>query len=109
MRSPMRPCIRTRRRDASAGGSLNPNQPALIRAAIENLGQGKSGRFSARVVIATDNDEGGRALAGRLEAAAAETGWEDLSVIRHLPEGDGQDWNDVLRRREGIGPVPPAP
>jgi hypothetical protein len=96
-------------RYASTGGSLNPNQPALIRSAIEKLGQGKSGSFSSRVVIATDNDEGGRALADTLEALSAETGRADLTVIRHLPEGDGQDWNDVLRRREGIGPVPPAP
>jgi hypothetical protein len=35
-------------RYASTGGAMNPNQPALIRAAIEKLGQG------ARIVIATD-------------------------------------------------------
>lgn len=40
---------------------LNPNQPALISAAIEKMGQG------ARFVIATYNGAGWRALADQIE------------------------------------------
>jgi hypothetical protein len=78
-------------RYASTGGTMNPNQPALIRSAIGKMGQG------ARVVIATDNDEPGRDLAGQIEAIAREAGREDLLIVRDLPAGEGSDWNDVLR------------
>ena len=81
-------------RYASTGGAMNPNQPALIAGAIEKLGQG------ARLVIATDNDPGGRALADQIEALARQAGREDLVLIRDLPEGEDSDWNDVLRARQ---------
>jgi DNA primase len=63
----------------------------LIRSTVARMGQG------SRIVIATDNDEGGRALAEQIEGIAAETGREDLAVIRDLPAGVGQDWNDALK------------
>lgn len=78
-------------RYVSTGGALNPTQPALIRAAIERMGQG------SRILIATDNDPAGRALAEQLEALAQETGRQDLQIRRHLPEGAGRDWNDILQ------------
>jgi hypothetical protein len=78
-------------RYASTGGTMNPNQPALLQAAIAKLGQG------ARLIIATDNDPGGRSLADQIAALARETGREDLVLIRDLPAGEGEDWNDVLR------------
>jgi len=28
---------------------------------------------------------------------ARETGAEDQSIVRHLPEGEGMDWNDCLK------------
>ena len=77
-------------RYASTGGSLNPDQPVLIGRAIEKMGQG------ARIIIATDNDEGGRALADQLDAIAAETRRRDLKVLRDLAKGEGRDWNDCL-------------
>lgn len=89
-------------RYASTGGAMNPNQPALIRSAIEKMGQGAS------IVIATDNDTGGRELAERIEALAHETGREGLSIIRHLPEGEGVDWNDVLKGSASLCPPEPA-
>ena len=82
-----------RARYASTGGAMNPNQPALIRAALQKMGQG------SRIVIATDNDEGGRELADKIEALARETGRADLTIVRDLPEGEGQDWNEVLKSR----------
>jgi hypothetical protein len=70
---------------------MNQNQPALIRVAIEKMGQG------ARLVIATENDAGGRALADQIEALARETGRKDLHLVRDLPAGERTHWNDVLR------------
>jgi plasmid stabilization system protein ParE len=58
---------------------MNPNQPALIAAAIAKMGQG------SRVVIATDNDPGGHQIAAQIEAIAAESGQEDLAVIPEQP------------------------
>jgi hypothetical protein len=78
-------------RYASTGGAMNPIQPVLIAAAI-----GKMAKRS-RLVIATDNDEGGRKLADQIAAVVRDTGRKDLAVIRDLPEREGQDWNDVLR------------
>ena len=72
----------TNTRYASTGGAMNPNQPTLIRSAIEKMGQG------ARIVIATDNDDGGRTLAEQIEAIAAETGRADLQD-RPGPSGRG--------------------
>jgi hypothetical protein len=88
-------------RYASTGGTMNPSQPALLRAAIEKLGQG------ARLIIATDNDAGGRGLADQIEALARESGREDLRLVRDLPAGEGEDWNDVLRAvRAAAAPLP---
>jgi hypothetical protein len=78
-------------RYASTGGAMNPNQPALIRSAIEKMGQGAS------VVIATDNDAGGRVLAEQIETIAREAGRADLQIVQDLPEGEGNDWNDCLK------------
>lgn len=87
-------------RYASTGGAMNPDQPALIRGAIEKMGQGASIR------IATDNDAGGRELADQIAAIAAETGRADLRVVRDLPEGEGRDWNDQLRESQPQAPAP---
>jgi hypothetical protein len=53
----------------------------LLRAAIEKMGQG------ARLIIATDNDPGGRSLADQIEAL----GREDLHLVRDLGAGEGSD------------------
>jgi len=79
-------------RYASIGGALNPTQPALIRAAIERMGEG------AEIIVATDNDPDGRKLAGTLETLVRDTGRGDLRLVRDLPPREGQDWNDVLRQ-----------
>jgi hypothetical protein len=89
-------------RYASTGGAMNPNQPALIQSAIQKLGQG------ARLVIATDNDEGGRTLAGQIEALAPKAGRADLHIIRDLPGEEGADWNAVLQARTQHLPAKPV-
>lgn len=79
-------------RYASIGGAMNPGQPALVVSAMGRMQNG------AKVILAMDNDTPGRALAERIEALDRETGREDIAIIRHLPEGEGADWNNVLTR-----------
>ena len=79
---------------------MNPNQPALIRGAIEKMGQG------ATIRIATDNDAGGRELADQIETIAIETGRADLAIVRDLPAGEGSDWNNRLRESQPQVPAP---
>ncbi len=83
-------------RYASFGGSMNPFQPALIRAATERL------RSGATVRIATDNDADGAGFAVTIAGLVAETGRGDLAVERAEPV-DAKDWNDVLRQRGESG------
>ena len=78
-------------RYASIGGAMNPGQPALVSSATRKMDHG------AAIIIAMDNDEAGRIPAGRIEALAEQTGRTDLTILRHLPEGEGRDCNDVLR------------
>ena len=89
-------------RFASIGGAMNPNQPALIAAAISRMGEG------SRIVLAMDNDPAGLDLAQALEEIAKATGRTDLMIQRHRPEGAGEDWNDVLRAGMNVPAREPA-
>ncbi len=82
----------------STGGALNPQQPALIRGAIEKLPVG------AFVILAFDNDEGGDKIAAEIRAVAP-VGRE---VRRILPDKKtGKDWNDILKiQRMQVMPLP---
>ena len=72
----------------STGGALNPQQPALIRGAIEKLPAG------AVVLLAFDNDEGGEKIAAEVRAVAS----AGREVRRVLPDKmSGKDWNDILK------------
>lgn len=77
----------------STGGSLNTQQPALLRGAMERLPAG------AVVVLAFDHDEGGEALAEQVRAVAP-AGREVRRVLP--PVGEGKDWNEALQRRLGL-------
>ena len=78
----------------STGGALNPQQPALIRGAIEKLPAG------AVVLLAFDNDEGGGKLAAEVKAVAP----AGREVRRVLPDKmSGKDWNDILKIQLGLG------
>lgn len=74
----------------STGGSLNPQQPALIRGAMEKLPPG------GIVFLAFDADEGGEKLAEEVQAFAP----SGRDVRRVLPDV-GKDWNDTLKQRLG--------
>lgn len=75
----------------STGGSLNPQQPALLRSAMEKLPPG------GVVCLAFDADEGGEKLTAEVKAFAP----SGRDVRRVLPEG-GKDWNQVLKNRLGL-------
>lgn len=70
----------------STGGSLNPDQPALIRAALAKM------PAPAALILATDNDEAGNALAATIQSLAPPA----MDISRPLPT-TGKDWNDQLR------------
>ena len=84
-------------RYASLGGKPNFNQPSLVRTAIARL------RPRSEIVAAFDTDDAGRMLVEMARAAvtsvAIETGRTDLMFRAHLPEKEGEDWNQVLQRR----------
>lgn len=89
-------------RYASTGGSLNPEQPQLIQAALSKMQEG------SQVILATDNDEGGSQLALRIETLASELERADLHLSCHQPDFQGEDWNDVLRAKLATQDPQPA-
>lgn len=77
----------------STGGSLNPQQPALLRGAMEKLAP------SGVVLLAFDLDEGGEKLAEEVRAIAP----AGRDVRRVVPEvGAGKDWNEALKVHLGL-------
>ena len=81
----------------SIGGAMNPDQPALLKAALARLPEG------GELVIATDNDDGGDLLLESIRAITGETDRADLAVIEDRPPRRGQDWNAHLK---AAAPVP---
>ena len=75
----------------STGGELNPQQPTLLRGAMEKL------HPSADIVLGFDDDEGGEKIAKEVEAAAP----PGRNVVRMRPDG-GKDWNQVLKNKLGL-------
>lgn len=77
----------------STGGELNPQQPALLRGAMEKLPSG------AVVLLAFDNDAAGEKLADEVRAIAP----AGRELRRVLPDAEsGKDWNDMLKRQLGL-------
>jgi len=80
-------------RYVSTGGELNPQQPALMREAIEMMPAG------AVILIAFDHDEGGEKIAEELKAVIP----LERTARRALPDvGTGKDWNEMLKYRLGL-------
>ncbi len=75
----------------STGGELNPQQPTLLRGAMEKL------HPSADIVLGFDDDEGGEKIAKEVEVAAP----ADRKLRRVKPEG-GKDWNEILTTKLGF-------
>lgn len=78
-------------RFVSTGGALSPMQSALLTSAMQKLPEGGS------VVIAADNDAGGKRLAEQIGEAFRAADRCDLELITDLPPSLDTDWNDALR------------
>ena len=77
----------------STGGSMNPQQPAFLRGAMEKLPPG------GVVLLAFDRDDGGEKLAEEVQSFAP----SGRDVRRVLPDvGTGKDWNDALKCQLGL-------
>ncbi|GAA5507381.1 toprim domain-containing protein [Novipirellula caenicola] len=81
-------------RVASISGQFNPDQPALIRSAMNRMEEG------SRVVAAFDNDEAGDRMTQTLSEMVIQTERTDLQFVDHRPVQRGEDWNEVLKQRE---------
>lgn len=75
----------------STGGELNPQQPELLRSAMDKLPKG------AIVLLAFDNDEGGEKITEEVKAIAP-AGRELRRVVPKV----GKDWNEMLKFRLGL-------
>jgi hypothetical protein len=88
----------------SIAGEMNPLQKILLGSAMQKLPHG------GIVIAATDNDPGGIKLAREIREIAEAAARQDLGVIDHRPETEGQDWNDVQRAlARSRSPAPPRP
>lgn len=74
----------------STGGTLNPEQPALIRAAMERMPEGST------IVLAFDADQAGDKMAADITALAPSF----VKILRDRPTA--KDWNQVLKNKLGL-------
>ncbi len=88
------------RRFVSTAGALNPEQVAILRSAIQKLPEG------GEVVLAVDADDGGDVIAEQVAEIHGTVGQGRVAIRRDSPATRGQDWNDVLRKRQRGGPLP---
>ena len=80
-------------RFVSVAGSLNPEQPELLAAAIKRLPEG------GEVIAATDHDDAGDRLAEELMELHGREDAPRTAFTVHRPQTPGQDWNDIVRAR----------
>ena len=78
-------------RYVSTAGELNPDQPILLKQAMEKLPGG------SEIVLALDNDAGGDQIGSKIEAIFAMVKRNDLTLKYDRPAMFDTDWNDVLR------------
>jgi len=75
----------------SIAGEMNAMQRQLLEAAFLKLAP------NTVIVIAMNNDAGGKHLAKEIKELILATGRGDLTVMEQSPEGGDVDWNDVLK------------
>lgn len=85
----------------SIAGELNKTQPDLITLAVGRMKPG------SRIVLALDNDDGGRGLLEKIRAILGDLGHAGRVLEVAMPLGEGKDWNDALRiSMSEVGPTP---
>lgn len=92
-----------RTRFVSIAGQMNPNQPALLTAAMQKMPLG------SQVIATMDNDTAGRDLAGQIEDLYSSAGCSEIAFRIDCPPTAGQDWNDALRATTAQQPQPDGP
>ena len=75
----------------STCGGFSPLQSDIINKLVNDLS------WVTKVILITDNDDGGDAISNRLNAIITNANYSG-SLTRHSPDTRGLDWNDVLRK-----------
>jgi Toprim-like len=83
----------------SIGGQTNPRQPDLIHAEVLRM------RTGSEIIAAMDADDAGRVFSDLVQLAVAQAARPDLSFRVHVPEREGDDWNQVLKDSRHSFPV----
>lgn len=81
-------------RYVSTGGAVSPTGLELIARAATKMPKG------SKIILAVDHDEAGEKLAGEIKALLCPVVVEACLVSVQMPQGKGEDWNDVLRSSE---------
>ena len=74
----------------ATGGGLSSRQCTILGEMLKSTPNIHS------VILATDNDDGGHRIANQLTTAIEQTSFAGTAV-KHSPQIEGEDWNDVLR------------
>ena len=75
----------------AADSKIDLVERQLVRSAVEKMAQGR------RIVLAMDNDDGGRGLVQKLSAVFGDSSHAECVLEIDMPPTTGEDWNDVLR------------
>jgi hypothetical protein len=78
-------------RYVSTGGAVSPTGLELIAKAAAKLPKG------SQIILAVDHDKAGEKLADEIKALLCPVVVEACLVSIRIPQGRGEDWNDVLR------------
>lgn len=79
-------------RFVSTAGQLSRLQKKLLLATFDEMPD------HSKIILAFDNDHGGRDLFDQLDAVYAVEDRRECVLTYHPPTRDGEDWNDVLRQ-----------
>ncbi len=89
-------------RFVSTSGQMNPDQPGLLRRAMEGMPDG------SEIIAAVDHDEGGRQIAEAIQAVHDDLSMPGAEFRMHMPPNTGEDWNDALRANMIDSEHPPS-
>ena len=84
------------KRFVSTAGQISPAQAVHLQSAVEKMPDGSS------IILAMDNDKAGRQLAGKLTETLSQAAGTAKTIVVRLPDDEGDDWNDFLRRSRKI-------
>ncbi|MGB4057580.1 MAG: DUF3991 and TOPRIM domain-containing protein [Alphaproteobacteria bacterium] len=73
----------------AVSGGMKDKQFSFLMVIIEKMPK------LEKIILAVDNDEGGEKIASRIETYLA--GKFTGEIVRHVPEWEGMDWNEVLK------------